>query len=195
MKLGGVICVAILLLTPGDYRVNPQVLTAWRQSNPNSSRNQEELLQTRKSSDKEIILTRTFAFPQETVFAAITQPAHILHWMTSAGMTLKICEVDLRAGGSFRYEFQRSNGFKIEVRGVYKTVEAPHRLVFRETYDFSPLRVLVTTTLVAKNEKTVFEQKIGYTSKRERDEDFDGVAASAAEAYANLERYLAKTRQ
>ena len=106
-------------------------------------------------------------------------------------MTLAICEVDLRAGGTFRYVFQRASGFKIEVRGLYEAVEQPSRFAYLETYDFSPLEVRVTTVLEKNSDNTLFKQTLVYSSEHERDEDFDGVATSAAQAYGNLERYLA----
>jgi hypothetical protein len=63
--------------------------------------------------------------------------------------------------------------------------------VYTETYDFSPLSVLVTTTLDAVGQTTAFVQRLGYSSRQERDEDFAGVAESAAEIHSMLERYVA----
>jgi uncharacterized protein YndB with AHSA1/START domain len=152
-------------------------------------------MQITKPSDNETVLTRTFAAPRETVFAALTQPEHLSRWMKATGMELAACEVDLRAGGTFRSVFQRPNGRRIEVRGAYEAVDPPHRFVYTETYDFSPLRIHVTTDLDAAGRETVFRQTLVYSSKQERDEDFDGVATSATEAYAELERYLTQIRR
>lgn len=148
-------------------------------------------MQVTKFSTQEITLAKTFAASRETVFSALTQPEHLVHWLRPTGMRLAICEVDLRAGGTFRYVFQRASGFKIEVRGLYEAVEQPSRFAYLETYDFSPLEVLVTTVLEKNNDSTLFKQTLGYASEHERDEDFAGVATSAAQAYGNLERYLA----
>lgn len=151
-------------------------------------------MQVTQPSDREIVLTRRFAAPRQTVFDALTQAQHLGHWMKAANMSLVACEVDLRTGGSFRYVFQRGGGAKIEVRGAYRAVDPPRRLVYEESYDFSPLVVLVTTTLDQAGSETVFEQTLTYASKRERDEDLEGVVTSAREAYANLERYLETLR-
>ncbi|MCI0638883.1 MAG: SRPBCC domain-containing protein [Gemmataceae bacterium] len=152
-------------------------------------------MQATKPKDNEIVLSRTFAAPRETVFAALTQEEHLASWLMTTDMALVDCKVDLRVGGSLRYVFQRPNGKKLEVRGTYEAVDPPRRFVYAETYDFSPLQVLVTTDLDAVAAKTVFKQTLLYSSKQERDEDFDGVATSSKEAYARLERYLAQMGQ
>jgi len=159
-------------------------------------------------SDTEIVLTKTFPAPREVVFAALTQPDHLVHWMKTAGMDLVACEVDLRVGGKLRYVYQRPSGRKIEVRGTFEAVDPPRRLEYLETYDFSPLVVQVTTALDEKNEKneknekdekdesgesgeeTVFRQTLVYRSRLERDGDLPGVSTSSKDAFARLERYL-----
>ena len=151
-------------------------------------------MQATKPSDREIVLTRTFAAPRQIVFEALTQANHLVHWMKPTIASLVTCEIDLRAGGSFRYVFQRPSGATIEVRGAYESVDPPRRVVYTETYDFSPLKVLVTTTLDQSGSETVFKQTMVYSSKQERDADFDGVATSATEVYANLERYVGSPR-
>ena len=44
-------------------------------------------------------------------------------------------------------------------------------------------------------EETIFKQTLTYSSKQERDDDFDGVFLSSKEAFARLEGYLKKSRQ
>ena len=105
-------------------------------------------------------------------------------------MALVTCEVDLRVGGRLRYVFERPNGRKIEVRGTFEAVDPPHGFVYTETYDFSPLRILVTTTLDEVGGKTLVTQSMAYESKAERDNDFDAVVSGATSAYAYLDRYL-----
>jgi uncharacterized protein YndB with AHSA1/START domain len=105
-------------------------------------------------------------------------------------MALAETHVDGRAGGSFRYVFQRPSGAKIEVRGAYSAFDSPRGFAYVETYDFSPLRIEVTTALEEAGGETRLTQVLRYASTRERDEDFDGVAASSREAYAKLARYL-----
>ena len=152
-------------------------------------------MQATKVSDHEAVLTRTFAAPRETVFAAMTETKHLLQWMKAGNMTLATCDVDLRAGGSFRYVFERTGGRKIEVRGAYVSVDPPRQFVYHESYDFSPLKVLVTSTFEADGNKTIFKQTLRYASKQELDEDFPGVSSSSAEAFVRLDTYLERLKK
>jgi uncharacterized protein YndB with AHSA1/START domain len=147
-----------------------------------------------KSGDREIAIAGTFAAPRRELFEAITEPEHLKHWMSASGMELAEAHVDPGAGGGFRYVFRRPSGKRIEVRGVYRTFEPPRTFTYLESYDFSPLQVEGTTALEDASDDTRFTQTLRYASARERDEDFDGVAASSGEAYANLARYLASRR-
>ena len=149
-------------------------------------------MQVTKPSEHETVLTRTFDASRERVFAALTRPDQISRWMQAGGMTLAGCEVDLRSGGRLRYVFKRPSGRTIEVRGEFQEVSPPDRIAYVETYDFSPLRILVTTTLDAQGERTVLKQTLRYATQAERDTDFDGVATSSTEAWGNLERHLAQ---
>ena len=153
---------------------------------------QESAMQATKPADNEILLTQTFSAPRETVFAALTKAEHLRAWMRPSAMTLVSCEVDLRVGGQLRHVFERPNGRKIEVRGKFEEVDPPRRFVYTETYDFSPLKVLVTTSLEETGDKTTFKRTLRYASQQERDEDFPGVATSSKEVYAKLEGYLAQ---
>ena len=147
-----------------------------------------------KPSDVEIVLTRTFAAPRPAVFAALTQPEHLLRWLGTKEMTLGACVVDLRVGGALRYVFRRGRR-DLEVRGVFTAVDPPERLAYTESYGFSPLVVQVATTLEEVAGGTRFVQTLTYASKAERDGDFDPVATSATESYARLESHLAQNRR
>lgn len=143
-----------------------------------------------KPSDRTILVTRSFKAPRQRVFDALTRMDQVPRWFQSKQMSLESYEADLKIGGSYRYVFRRPGGRKIEMRGIYKEIEAPNRLVYTETYDFSPLTLLVTTVLDEAQGKTVLTQTIVYASKQERDGDFDAVATSTAELYVKLEHYL-----
>ena len=154
----------------------------------------DSAMQVTKPSDRKIVLTRTFDAPRQKVFNALTKPDHVPRWFQPKQMSLVTYQADFRAGGTFRYVFQRPSGRKIEMRGDYTEVDPPRRWVHQETYDFSPLKLLVTTVLDEARGKTVLTQTLLYSSKEERDGDFDAVAGSSAEIYVKLEHYLESSK-
>jgi uncharacterized protein YndB with AHSA1/START domain len=76
-----------------------------------------------------VSLTREFAVPRERVFAAWTDAAQLVRWFGPAGFTLHSCEADPRPGGLFRLCLRSPQGKDYWVRGVYREVAAPERLV------------------------------------------------------------------
>ena len=76
-----------------------------------------------------IVLTRTLAAPREQVFEAWTRPEHVRCWWDPAGYPLAECEIDLRAGGAFRFVNHHSSGTH-EFAGVYREITPPQQLIF-----------------------------------------------------------------
>jgi uncharacterized protein YndB with AHSA1/START domain len=146
-----------------------------------------------KPSENTTVLERRFAARPAEVFEAMTSPPSLLLWLGRPEMALDRADVDLRPGGSFRYVFRRG-ARTLEVRGAYESVDAPHRFVYAESYDFSPLQLTVTTEFTPAADGTSFRQTLTYKSQGERDEDFDGVVTSSADAFTRLDQYLASRR-
>jgi len=76
-----------------------------------------------------IVLTRQFAAPREQVFEAWTRPEHVMCWWDPAGQPLKVCEIDLRPGGSFRFVNRYAPGDQ-QFAGFYREITPPDYLVF-----------------------------------------------------------------
>lgn len=145
-----------------------------------------------KPSDRDLVLLRTFAAPPAQVFDAFTSPAALPHWMGTDTLHLVSCEVVLRAGGAFRYTFQRPSGKRLAVIGAYHTVDAPTRLAYTESYDFSSLTIDVDLAFTATDDghATTVRQTLHYPSAEQRDDDERPVVTSARDAFAALDRYL-----
>jgi uncharacterized protein YndB with AHSA1/START domain len=60
-----------------------------------------------RQSDRELIITRTFAAPARLVFDAWSKPELLMRWWApkSFGITFISCEADVRTGGSYRFTF------------------------------------------------------------------------------------------
>lgn len=75
-------------------------------------------------------LSRIFPAPREKVFRAWTEPEILKKWWGPKGATSPVIEIDLRVGGKYRFGLQFPGQDVLYVRGVYREVEPPHKLVF-----------------------------------------------------------------
>ena len=83
------------------------------------------------SSDREIVITRSFDRPRATVFEAWTNPKQVAQWWDPSRRPLAQCTIDLRPGGAFRFEHQKgADGPGHVFAGVYREITPPARLVF-----------------------------------------------------------------
>jgi uncharacterized protein YndB with AHSA1/START domain len=86
-------------------------------------------------SDREIVMTRVFDAPRRLVFEAWTNPKHVPHWLLGpAGWTMPICEIDLRPGGEWHFGWRHADGAEMEMRGVYREIVPPERIVTTESW-------------------------------------------------------------
>src|SRR3954464_14638253 len=62
---------------------------------------------TERTSDRELVVTRTFNGPARIVFEAWTRPELFKRWWVpkSCGLSLLSCEMDVRVGGTYRLVF------------------------------------------------------------------------------------------
>src|ERR1700744_3962377 len=90
-----------------------------------------------RTSDRELIVRRTFDAPARIVFEAWTKPELLKRWWApkSFGVTLFECESDLRAGGTYRYAFGRDPKKPEVFSGRYVEVNSPSRLVLTQVYE------------------------------------------------------------
>jgi len=123
-------------------------------------------------SDREIVMTREFDAPRSLVFDAYTKPELLRRWFSGPpGWELAVCEVDLRVGGTYRYVWRGADGTEMGMRGVFREVVAPERLVTTEAFDQSwyPGEAVGTVTLVEQGGKTTLTMTVRYESREARD--------------------------
>ena len=130
-------------------------------------------LKVTAQSEREIVMTRDFDAPRRLVFYALTKPELLKRWLgVFGGWELAVCEVDLKVGGTYRYVWRRSSdGSEMGVRGVYREIVPPERLVCTELFDeaWYPGESLITTTLAEQGGRTTFTSTILYESQEARD--------------------------
>ena len=88
--------------------------------------------------DRELVMTRAFDAPRSLVFDAFTKPDLVKRWLLGPdGWSMPACEIDLRVGGGFRYLWRHTNGNEMGMRGVYREIVVPERIVSTEKFDES----------------------------------------------------------
>ncbi len=73
--------------------------------------------------------TRLFPVARERVFECWTQAEHLTQWFAPRGFSVHSCEADARQGGIFRLCMRAPGGQDYWVRGSYREVVRPERLV------------------------------------------------------------------
>jgi len=146
-------------------------------------------------SEREILLTRAFAAPRRLVFAAWTQPEHVVQWWGGCrAMTMPVCEIDLRVGGQFRYRLRMPDGSEFPFKGEYREVVAPEKLVHTQIFDVAPYNAsaaLVTVTFTEEDGKTLVRELIAHpTVEACRGHLQSGMQQGAAESLDKLEELL-----
>jgi len=146
-------------------------------------------------SDREIVMTRVFDAPRTLVWEAITTPALLKRWLGGMpGWTMTVCEMDLKVGGTYRYEWRKDDGTVMGMGGVLREVVAPERMTATELFDQSwyPGEGLVTQVLTEQGGKTTITMTLRYESKEARDTVVKSGATSGVEmSYARLAELLA----
>jgi uncharacterized protein YndB with AHSA1/START domain len=105
-------------------------MDATRESEPTLMKNNTTVERT---SERELVVTRTFNGPARLVFEAWTKPELFKRWWVpkSMGMFMSLlsCEMDVRVGGTYRLVFGL-DGTEMEVFGTYIEVTPHSRLVW-----------------------------------------------------------------
>jgi uncharacterized protein YndB with AHSA1/START domain len=149
-------------------------------------------------SDREITMTRVFDAPRKLVFEAYTKPELLKQWLgVFGGWSLAVCEIDLRVGGKYRWEWQGSGGKKMGVSGVFREIVPAERLVNTELFDdpWYEGEALITSTFVEQGGKTTFTATMLYSSKETRDAVLKSPMETGVDAsYNKLAEVLASMR-
>jgi len=130
-----------------------------------------------RTSDRELVVTRTLDAPARIVFEAWTKPELFLRWWApkSFGITFLSCEMDVRTGGSYRFVFGHpASEQPMAFFGRYIEVTPPSRLVWTNEEDEEG--AVSTATFEEKDGKTRVVVHDLYPSKAA----LDGAIASGS---------------
>ncbi|MEZ4694899.1 MAG: SRPBCC family protein [Rhodothermales bacterium] len=146
-----------------------------------------------RTSDRDLVITRTFNAPARIVFEAWTKPELMKRWWTpkSFGITFVSCEMDARTGGTYHFvfshpEFEQPMAF----HGKYLEVTPHSRIVW--TNEESTDGSVTTVTFEEKDGQTHLKLHELYPSKEALDEAIEsGSSGAAPEQFVALDEVLA----
>jgi len=144
-----------------------------------------------RTSDREVVVTRTINGPARIVFEAFSRAELLRRWWVprSMGMTLLSCEVDARVGGTYRLEFDVGGPEPAAFFGTYVEVEPYSRLAW--TNDEGGEGGSVTTvTFEETNGKTLVVLRETYPSREALDAAGTGAADAMFETFDQLDELL-----
>lgn len=146
-------------------------------------------------SDREVVATRVVDAPRGLVWEAWTNPEHVPNWMTGPeGWTMPVCEIDLRPGGAWHFVWRGADGTQMEMRGVYREVAPPERLVNTESWGGDWPETINTLVLTEKDGKTTMACTVLYPSKEARDAALKtGMKDGWSTSYDRLDEFLRTT--
>ncbi len=145
--------------------------------------------------DREVVITRMFNAPRHLVFDAMTRPDLLKRWFgVFGGWSLAVCEVDLRAGGSYRYVWRGPAGEEMAMGGIHREVVRPERIVATQLFDqdWTGGEAVGTMVLTENEGRTMLTNTVVYASREARDAVLQSPMEQGMTAgYANLDALLA----
>ena len=147
-----------------------------------------------RTSERELVVTRTFNGPARLVFEAWTRPDLLQRWWMpkSCDASFISCEVDVRAGGTYRFVFRHpASDQPMAFFGRYLDVTPHARLVW--TNDEAGEDGSVTTvTFEARGAQTLVVVRDLYPSKAALDAAIaSGSTSGFTETFEQLDDLLA----
>lgn len=77
-----------------------------------------------------VTLTRIIDAPRALVWQAWTDPKMLAQWFGPRGFTSSVTQLDVRVGGVLRIVMHGPDGNDYPMKGVFREIVAPERLVF-----------------------------------------------------------------
>jgi uncharacterized protein YndB with AHSA1/START domain len=152
-------------------------------------------------TDREIVITRVFDAPRILVWEAMSKPELLKRWLYGpSGWSMAVCEEDQRVGGAFRWVWRGSDGAEMTMRGIYREIFPPQRIVRTESFVFGceaqAGEQLATLVLTEEGGGTVLTLTVLFPSKEARDAALaSGMDRGLAAGYDRLDKLLTSVRR
>ena len=162
-------------------------MNAGIESKPGAVKNRTTVERT---SDREVVVTRTINGPARMVFDAFTKAELFKRWWVPKSMPMNLlsCEIDARVGGKYRLVFDASPE-PVAFFGTYVEVKPNSRLAWTNDEGGEGGSVS-TVTFEEKNGKTLVILRETYPSKEALDAAGTGAQEAMIETFDQLDELL-----
>ena len=153
--------------------------------------------QVTSPSDREVRVTRTFNAHRQLVWDAHTKPELVQKWQGYPGWDMPVCEMDVRVGGKYRWQWKsQEGGTQFGFFGTFTEVDAPSKLVHEQYYDPGDMGgtmpvgdpCIVSVDLSEQNGVTTLVCTMKFASKEARDAAIStGMTDGMEFSYARLD--------
>jgi uncharacterized protein YndB with AHSA1/START domain len=146
-----------------------------------------------------IHVTRDFNAPKDLVYRALTEPDLIRRWWNAKRGEVTVCDVDLRAGGGWRYVMVTPDGREVAFHGTYQEIVPNERLVYTELFEMPGLTdddaTVNTVTLEERDGRTTMTSVTDCGTAEARTMIIEtGMEAGMQDAYDLLEELAISLR-
>ena len=127
---------------------------------------------TLDTADREIVTSRLLDAPRDLVFAAWTDPDHVVQWWGPHGFTTTNHEMSATPGGVWRFTMHGPDGRDYKNKIIFTEVVKPERLVYQHAGEdeHEHVRFHVTVTFEAQGRKTLLTMRSLFATAKERNE-------------------------
>ena len=154
-------------------------------------------IDAKSATEAVIVMSRVLDAPRNVVWAAFTDPKHVVNWFGGHGFSNPVCEMDVRPGGLWRHVMRTPDGAEYAMTYVFVEVVKPEKISWRKVDHGaqpdgfpSPLN---TVTFEDHGNKTKWQLVARFDSIAERDRATQiGFAETIAEGTERLNE-VAKT--
>ena len=150
-------------------------------------------------TDEQILITRELDAPKHLVYKAWTTPELVKRWWTANRGEATVAEIDLRAGGRWRYAMVTEDGFEVAFHGEYQEVVPNERIASTEVYEGIPdaeeHAALNILTLTEADGRTILTVLVEHPTREGRDAHINsGMEAGMQDALDLLEQVAVSLR-
>ena len=148
-------------------------------------------------TDAQVMFTRVVDAPKGLVYECYVTPKHIQSWLLGPpGWTMPVCEFDARAGGTWRYVWQKTSGEEMAMTGTVKDILRNEYIVTTERWGPEWPETENRVVFTESGGQTTVTTMLTYPSKVARDAALKtGMREGMEPSFARLDALVASLQK